>query len=85
MAPFNNKEASQNVKLYLGRTAAFSGLRSSGLTSFLLNHLARRSGLYCDHSVTRADVRLSVGIIKWETIRATSGDAIVELKSVLRH
>jgi hypothetical protein len=43
-------------------TPAFLGLRSLGLTVFSINNLTCQSGNYCDHSVTSADVRLSVGV-----------------------
>jgi hypothetical protein len=48
-------------------TPAFSG--STGLTTNSINNLTRQDGrFYCDHSVTSADVRLSVGRLRhWES------------------
>jgi hypothetical protein len=45
-------------------TPAFSGLYSLGLTKPFFNQQLNPSRwpLYCDHSVTSADVRLSVGV-----------------------
>ena len=43
-------------------TPAFS-VRSTGLTTFSVNNLTHQEcAIYCDHSVTSADVRLSVGV-----------------------
>jgi hypothetical protein len=43
-------------------TPAFSGLRTTSVSPLSFNNLTLQSGpQFCDHSVTSADVRLSVG------------------------
>jgi hypothetical protein len=48
--------------LYNYSTVGLSALDSLGLSPFSIDSLIRQDGpLYCDHSVTSANVRLSVG------------------------
>jgi hypothetical protein len=48
--------------LIIASISAFSGLYSLGLNPFSINNLIRQGPQSCDHSVTSADVRLSVGV-----------------------
>jgi hypothetical protein len=81
------REVTEIVEVVVARdgveppTPVFSGLRSIGLTTFSINKLnSSRWPIYCDHSVTSADVRLSVGFAMKSTMR----DPLTEFWSAQR-